>query len=201
MTRSLRQSVFMSWQRIVALSIKELLAILKDRKSRIVLVVPPILQLLVFGYAATFDLNDIPVAVYNEDRSAPSRELVARIVGSPHFHLLARIDSDAQIAPLIDEKKVLVVLRLGQRFSADLYSGRTAKVQLIIDGRNSNTALLVQGYLRAIVNQFNLDWARSHGHPPPPATVEVRSWFNANLESRWAQIFSLKGKERKRQKQ
>jgi len=183
--RTLRQSLGQSWQRILALSIKELLAVLKDKRSRIVLVVPPILQLLVFGYAATFDLNDIPVAVYNEDRSGPARELVARVLGSPHFHLLARIDHEAQIAPLIDNLDVLVVLRLGQRFSADLYRGRPARVQVIIDGRNSNTALLVQGYLRSIVQDFNLDWARRHGQPPPPATVEVRSWFNSNLESRW----------------
>lgn len=174
-----------SLQRIVALAIKELLAVLKDKKSRIVLVVPPILQLLVFGYAATFDLNDIPVAIYNEDRSAPSRELVARVLGSPHFHLVTYVDHDSQITPLIDNKDVLVVLRFTQHFSADLYNGRTAKVQMIIDGRNSNTALLVQGYLRNIVKDFNLDWARRNGQPPPPATVHVRPWFNSNMESRW----------------
>ena len=72
-----------SLQRIVALATKELLAVLKDKRSRIVLIVPPLLQLLVFGYAATFDLNDVPVAIYNEDRGALSRELVARITGWP----------------------------------------------------------------------------------------------------------------------
>jgi len=174
-----------SLHRIVALAIKELLAVLKDRKSRIVLVVPPILQLLVFGYAATFDLHDIPIAIYNEDRSAPSRELVARVTGSPPFHLYAKLENEAQIAPLIDNKDVLAVLHLERRFSVDLYQGRTAKMQLIIDGRNSNTALLVQGYLRTIISDFNLDWARRHGQPPPPATLQVRPWFNANLESRW----------------
>ena len=80
-----------SLQRIVALAVKELLAVLKDKKSRIVLVVPPLLQLIVFGYAASFDLNDIPIAIYNEDRGALSRELVARITGSPHFHLYGHI--------------------------------------------------------------------------------------------------------------
>ena len=69
----MRNPLQQSWQRIVALAIKETLAVLKDKKSRIVLVVPPILQLLVFGYAATYDLNDIPVAIYNEDGGAPSR--------------------------------------------------------------------------------------------------------------------------------
>ncbi len=174
-----------SLQRIIALAIKELLAVLKDKKSRFVLVVPPILQLMVFGYAATFDLNDVPVAIYNEDRSAPSRELVARVIGSPHFHLHSYIDNDRQIAPLIDEKDVLVVLRFGQHFSADLFKGETASVQVIIDGRNSNTALLAQGYLRSIVSDFNLDWAKRTGRPPPLATVRMRPWFNSNLESRW----------------
>ena len=140
-----------SLQRIVALAIKELLAVLKDKKSRIVLVVPPILQLIVFGYAATFDLNDIPVAIYNEDRGATSRELVARVIGSPHFHLQGVIDHERQIAPLIDDKQVLIVLHFSPNFSAELAQGRSTQVQVIIDGRNSNTALLVQGYLRSIV--------------------------------------------------
>ena len=174
-----------SLQRIAALAVKELLAVLKDRKSRIVLVVPPILQLLVFGYAATFDLNDIPVAIYNEDRGAPSRELVARVIGSPHFHLYDHIQRDDRIAPLIDNKKVLVVLHIGPHFSAELLKGRTAQVQAIIDGRNSNTALLVQGYLRSMVSEFNQGWPERTGRWAPPATIQVRPLFISNLVSRW----------------
>jgi len=174
-----------SLQRIVALAIKELLAVLKDKKSRIVLVVPPLLQLIVFGYAASFDLNDIPVAIYNEDRGSASRQLVERVIGSPHFHLYDYLEREKQIAPLIDNKEVLIVLHIGQRFSADLNTGRTAQVQLLIDGRNSNTALLVQGYVRTIVSDFNLEWAQRRGQPPPLATLHVRPWFNSNLVSRW----------------
>ena len=96
-----------AFSRILALSIKELLTILKDKRSRFVLIVPPMLQLFVFGYAASFDLNDIAVAVYNEDRSAASRQLLAHITGSPHFSLRATISSDQQIAPLIDNQDVL----------------------------------------------------------------------------------------------
>jgi ABC-2 type transport system permease protein len=179
--RSLQQS----WQRIVALAVKELLAVLKDKKSRIVLVVPPILQLVVFGYAATFDVKDIPYAIYNEDRGAPSRELIARITGSPNFHLVTQIDNESRITPMIDNKDVVLVLHFGPRFSSELYNERTAKVQVIIDGRNSNTALIVQGYLQDIVREFNFDWSERHGRAPPPARVVVRPWFNANLESRW----------------
>jgi ABC-2 type transport system permease protein len=171
--------------RIAALAVKELLAILRDSKSRIVLIGPPIAQLIVFGYAATFDLNHIPVAIYNEDRSAASRELVARLTGSPHFDLVGHIDHDAQIAPLIDNKDALMVLHLGARFSDQLKRGMTAPVQLIIDGRNSNTALLALGYVRTIVTGFNIDWSRQNGLRGPPAALEIRPWYNENLVSRW----------------
>jgi len=172
-------------RRIVALAIKELLALLRDKKSRIVLIGPPIAQLVVFGYAATFDLNNIPFAVYNEDRSAPSRELVARLTGSPHFELTGYIDHDARIAPLIDNKDALMVLHLGPQFSENLKRGKTAQVQLIIDGRNSNTALLTLGYLRTILASFNEDWSRQQGRPGPPVTLQMRPWYNENLLSRW----------------
>ncbi len=174
-----------SLQRIIALTIKELLAVLKDKRSRVLLIVPPMLQLFIFGYAASFDLNDIPIAIYNEDNSVPSRDLVGHIIGSPHFHLHSYIHSDKQIAPLIDKQDVLVVLHIASNFSADLYQGRSGQAEVIIDGRNSNTALLVQGYLRTILTDFNLDWAERHGQAPPPATVKVTSWFNSNRESRW----------------
>lgn len=171
--------------RIAALAFKELLAILKDKKSRFVLIVPPIVQLLVFGYAASFDLNNIPVAIYNEDRSAPSRELIARLTGSPHFELIRYIDHDSQIAPLIENKDALMVLHLGPRFSEKLKRGKTVSVQLIIDGRNSNTALLGLGYLRTILSDFNVDWSRLQGRPGPPAALHIRPWYNDNLLSRW----------------
>lgn len=172
-------------QRILALAIKELLAVLRDKKSRFVLIGPPIAQLIIFGYAATFDLNDIPLAVYNEDRSAPARELVAQITGSPHFRLITAIDHDEQIAPLINNKDVSLVLHLGPRFSEYLKRGKPASAQVIIDGRNSNTALLTLGYLRSIFTDFNIEWAHQHGLHPPPAMLQIRPWYNENLLSRW----------------
>lgn len=174
-----------AWHRIIALAIKELLAILRDKKSRIVLIGPPIAQLLVFGYAATFDLNNIPVAVYNEDRGAPSRALIARLAGSPHFEQVVRIDHDGQIAPLINNRKVSMVLHLGPDFSSDLKRGMPTSAQVIIEGRNSNSALLTLGYMRSIIAEFNLDWARQQGQRGPPATLKIRPWFNENLLSLW----------------
>ncbi len=179
--------------RIFALAIKELLAILREKKSRFILIGPPIAQLIVFGYAATFDLNNIPVAVYNEDRGAPSRELVAHITGSPHFQLVTTIEHDGQVAPLIDNREVLLVLRLGPRFSEELKRGQSATAQLIIDGRNSNTALLALGYLRSIVTDFNIEWSRQHGLRGPPALLEIRPWYNENLLSRWFVVPGIVG--------
>jgi ABC-2 type transport system permease protein len=170
---------------VFALVIKELLAILKDVKSRMVLIGPPIVQLVVFGYAATYDLNHVPFAVYNEDRSQPSRDLVARFAEAPAFQEVAVIHNDADVAPLIDERKALMVLHIDRRFSRDLLRGVPGHVQLIMDGRNSNTALLVMGYANTIVTDFNTWWAAQYGGDKPPATLDIRSRFNENLESQW----------------
>jgi len=181
------------WQRILALVRKEFLALLKDPKSRMVLIVPPMIQLLVFGYAATFDLKQVPYAVYNEDRGLAGRDLVAAFGGASSFRLVAVLRSESEIAPLVDARKVLVVIHIGPRFSDDLLSGRRAPLQAIIDGRNSNTALIALNYVRSIVNRFNTDWVAARGLPGPPAQLETRAWFNANLESRWFFIPGIVG--------
>ena len=173
------------FQRILALVRKEFLALLKDPKSRAVLIVPPLVQLLVFGYAATFDLKEVPYVVYNEDRGVASRDLLARFEGATSFRRLAEIRSETEIAPLIDTRQALVAIHIGPRFSADLLAGRPAPLQVIIDGRNSNTAMIALNYVRSIADRFNDDWIAARGLVGPPARLETRAWFNPNLESRW----------------
>lgn len=180
-------------QRILALIHKEFLALLKDPKSRMVLIVPPLIQLLVFGYAATFDLKQVPYAVYNEDRGLASRDLLARFEGSASFHQAARVNAEGEIAPLVDTRQVLVTIHIGPRFTADLEAGRPAPLQVIFDGRNSNTAMVSLNYVRSIVNRFNEDWRAARGLPNPPARLETRAWFNPNLESRWFFIPGIVG--------
>ena len=180
------------WRRIYALMIKEFLALLKDKRSRVVVIVPPLVQLLVFGYAATFDLNHVPFAVYNEDPGPASRELVARFAGAPGFHLVATPSGDAQIAPLVDGKRALFVLHIGPKFSGDLAAGRPGAVQVVVDGRNSNTAAILLGYVTTIASGFNADWMRETGGAPA-ASLEVRAWFNPNLESRWFLVPGIVG--------
>lgn len=175
--------------RILALIVKEFLALLKDPKSRSVLIGPPFIQLIVFGYAATFELKDIPYAVYNEDRGAISRTLEAAFAGAPTFRRVATLSSEAEMALLINSRKVLLVIHIGQRFSDRLLSGGSspveAPVQVIIDGRNSNTAMVAMNYVRSIIDQFNRQWMHDRGQAGMPAYLESRAWFNPNLESRW----------------
>jgi len=172
-------------QRIFALAVKELLAILRDKKSRMVLIGPPLLQLIVFGYAASFDLSHVPFAVYDQDRSAASRELAADFDGSPAFQKVASLDSPKQMKEMIDSRRVKMVIAIGPRYSRDLFSGKPAPVQVIVDGRNSNTALLVLGYANGIISDAGANWAARHGGATAPARLVLRAMFNANLDSHW----------------
>lgn len=171
--------------RIWALVIKEFLAILLDKKSRLVLIGPPLIQLLVFGYAATFDLNHIPYAVYNQDSGFASRELLGDFQGSRAFRQVAVLHSAGQIAPLIEQGKALLVLQIGPNFTADLLRHQPAPVQVIIDGRNSNTATLALNYVNSVLLSFDSRWAAEHHWGRPPAQLVLRAWFNPNLLSRW----------------
>lgn len=171
--------------RLIALIQKEFLALLKDPRSRFVIIGPPILQLVVFGYAGTFDLNDVPLAVYNESQSATSRELAARFTGSRNFLLVATLTNNEQIAPLIDQRKALMVLHIGPDFDRQIRLNGTANVQVIVDGRNSNTAMVASGYAQTIVQNFNIDFSQRTGLSGPPARLDARAWFNPNLVSRW----------------
>jgi ABC-2 type transport system permease protein len=167
------------------LTIKEFLALLKDRKSRIVVIVPPIVQLIVFGYAATFDLTNIPYAVYNEDEGSASTELISAFRGSPNFEEIAYLTREGQIAPLINSKKALMVLHIDTRFSRDLSAGTAGLVQIIVDGRDSNTAAILLTYVNSILAQFNQKWQRQQGHGTPRGRLHIRAWYNPNLVSRW----------------
>jgi len=178
---------------ILALTIKELLALFKDKRSRVVVIIPPLIQLLVFGYAASYDLDDARYAVYDRDGGFAARELLARFDGSPTFRLAQRVDREDEIAALIDAREVLFVLQIGPRFTADLAAGQQAPLQVLIDGRNSNTAQAALDYVNRIVNDFNRDWAKARGLQGPPVNLVTRAWYNPNLESRWFFVSGLVG--------
>ena len=171
--------------RILALIVKEFLALFRDKKSRLAVIVPPILQLLVFGYAATFDLEHAALAVFNEDTGIFSRELVGRFERSAGFEIVGFLRSEAEIAPLIDRQAALLVLRIGEQCSANVAKGEGCPVQVLIDGRNSNTAMLALNYVRSIVTDFNEERIEQTTGSKLPARLTMQAWFNPNLESRW----------------
>jgi ABC-2 type transport system permease protein len=179
--------------RILALTRKELLAVLKDPRGRASVLIPPILQCLVFAYAATYDLNDVPYVVLDQDRSASSRELLAGVSGSPVFRCVGELERAGDIQTEIDERRALLAIQIDADFERRLLSGLPARVQTIADGRNSNTAAIAMGYVAAIVEAFNAKWLAEHAEAGSPITVSTRAWYNPNLETRWHMIPALVG--------
>jgi ABC-2 type transport system permease protein len=185
----MRSSLF----RILALIRKELLAVLKDPRSRFTIFVPPILQCLIFGYAASFDLNSIPYAVLDKDHSSASTAFLSRLDGSSIFQRQGDLVRIEDISTWIDSRRALLVIQIDQDFERRLLAGEPAQVQAIADGRNSNTAGTALGYFAKVVQEFNADWRFNHGLAGLPIQIVTRSWYNPNLDSRWSMIPSLIG--------
>ncbi|HEY0942040.1 MAG TPA: ABC transporter permease [Steroidobacter sp.] len=179
--------------RIAILIRKELIAVLKDPLSRIVLVMPIVLQSLLFGYAATFDLDEVPYALLDTDRSHASSQFVALIDGSGVFVRVMNLRNASEISETIGKKRALMVIHLPANFERDIESGRGGVVQVIADGRNSNTGNTAAAYVTAAVERFNMQWNERRGGQPPALRIESRAWYNPNLETRWAMIPSLVG--------
>jgi ABC-2 type transport system permease protein len=182
-----------SFLRIIALTRKELLAVLKDRRARMSLLIPPIVQGLVFGYAATYDLNHVPYAVLDQNRSVASRQLLAGLDGSGVFQRVADLRSSADVMNVIDRRRALLVVQIDQDFERRLAAGHSAVVQVIADGRNSNTSATAMGYVNAVVAAFNARWREEHNLPGPTVHVTNRAWYNPNLETRWNMLPGLIG--------
>jgi ABC-2 type transport system permease protein len=179
--------------RILALIAKEFLAVLKDPRSRFIIFLPPMLQCLIFGYAASFDLNAVHYAVLDQDHSAASAALLSRLDGSGIFLRQADLGHTQDISTWIDSGNALLVIQIERNFERRLLGGGTAPLEVIADGRNSNSAGTALGYLNNVVQDFNGDWRKSHADPGPIVRMVTRSWYNPNLDSRWGMIPSLIG--------
>ena len=181
------------WGRIRALIRKELLAVLRDRRSRLVLIGPPLIQLLVFSFAATLDVTNVSIGILNRDAGRWGTELVQRIDGAPTFSRIVPVHAVQEVDALIDTRAVIAVVHVGPEFSRDVEAGRPARFQVILDGRRSNAAQIVQGYLARIADSLSTDIeVRRHGAAAAEAIVE-RHWFNPNLDYQWFTVPSLIG--------
>ncbi len=179
------------FERIRQMLVKEFIQVLRDRRMKAIIFVMPVLQLVVFGYVVTTDVNHVATAIYDLDASVASRELVSRFEGSGYFDVREYVASDERARELLDRSKVTALIRMDKGFEEGLRAGRTAHVQIIVDGTDSNTAGIVLNYAAAISNRFSEDVleqrsARLLGAAKRPGGVELvtRAWFNENLESR-----------------
>jgi ABC-2 type transport system permease protein len=177
--------------RIFSLIIKELLAVWADPKSRFILLGPPVIELVLFSYAATQEVKNVKVAVLNEDTGTLARDLVARIEGSPNFREVVHLRAVPDITQAIDSRSVLMVVHIREDFSRQVAAGLPAAVQLILDGRSSNSSQILAGYAEAIIDGYAAELAQAQASPPPASTVVVRALFNPNLDALWSTVPSL----------
>src|SRR5512136_1162238 len=179
------------FRKVRYLFFKELIQTLRDKRMRITLIVPPVLQLIIFGYAANLDVKHIRTAVRDLDPSIASRDLIGRFSSSQYFDIVSFPDSPGEVKDLIDRGKVILDVEIPTDFSRKLKKGDTATVQLILDGSESNTALIALGYANQILSEFStgvlmkrLNRAGMIGFQETGVDLQQRIWFNPNLESR-----------------
>lgn len=177
--------------RLKALIIKELLAILRDPRSRVILVVPPILQLLVFSFAATLEVKNVNILVLNRDNGAWSQELIRRVEGSPTFRSVRLTQDPAELRMAIDRQDVIAAVELSPSFSRDIEARRPADLGIILDGRKSNASQIVAGYLNEIVAGLAAETGLGKAGGGRAIDVVVHNWFNSNLTFQWFMVPNL----------
>jgi ABC-2 type transport system permease protein len=179
--------------RIYHLLLKEFLQLKRDKSARFRLLVPPVVQMLLFGYAATFEVFNVATVVLDQDQTQESRTLLADFVHSSRFRLVAIATTRAQVRDAIETSTAQLGIIVPPGFSQLLRKGRSAPLQVLVDGTNSNTALIALGYAGQISGAFGQPYARdlaertgrALGRAPPTVQLQERYWYNPNLNSRW----------------
>jgi drug efflux transport system permease protein len=169
--------------RLYAIIVKEMWALLRDPRTRITLIVPPLVQLLVFGFATTLEIKNFDVGVYDRDGGPSSQEFEQRLAGSPHVHRVISLRSPSAVRDAIDNEKVIAVVMFDQQFSRDISAGRPAVIQAVLDGRRSNAAQIVAGYLGEIAGGMGVQLGTQTGGIRSQSIVT--NWYNPNLDYLW----------------
>lgn len=177
------------WYRIWTLIYKELLTLLRDPQTRAILILPVVLQVLLFPWAATLEVTHATIAIYNEDSGAHSSELIQRFAKSSAFSRVVLLHGPQEIRPILDAQQALLLVRFPPQFSRELVQGRPTTLQLILDGRNSNSAQIAASYIQQVVTNYQFSLAGAQQQPV--STLVVRNWFNPNLDYKWFVVPSL----------
>jgi ABC-2 type transport system permease protein len=186
------------WERILTILRKELIQALREPRMRVLLFLPPVLQLIVFGFAVNLDVDHARIAWMDRDRTPESRSLRDRFTGSGRFDIVSAPESEEDVQRTLDRSEAQAVVRIPQGFARDTARGHATEVQILIDGTNSNTASLVATYAGEVVAEYSVDLmeqqqrvkilTRSPGAPvsmaTPRVTARSRVWFNPDLYSR-----------------
>jgi ABC-2 type transport system permease protein len=171
--------------RLKVLFRKEFVQVLRDKRLRFFIIVPPVIQLLVFGYVVTMDVNHVPTVVLDGDRSAASREVVRRFEASGYFTVIRSVASENELQLALDRGDAECALHFTRGFGRDLRKGGPAMIQVILDGTNSNTASVVQGYVNQITASLQRQRFASLGAAVRPAVdLRIRAWYNPDLRSK-----------------
>lgn len=185
--------------RLRAQVVKEVLSILRDPRSRMVVFGPPLIQLLVFAFAATLEVRNVDIAVHDQDAGRWSHELVARLDGAGFVTSVRSVSGSHEARALIDRGQVIAALEIPADFSRTIAAGGSGQVQVLVDGRRSNAGQIVVGYLGTLVADMGAgvertgDVAAGAAGAAPAPPVAVRHWFNPNLVYRWFIVPGLAG--------
>jgi ABC-2 type transport system permease protein len=187
-------------QRLGCMIRKEFIQTLREPRMRMMLLMPPLIQLLIYGYSVNLDVDSARIAWMDQDRSQESRELESEFLGSGRFTVVANPAGEAEMQELLDRGKVDGVVRVLPGFAHDVERGRATSVQVLLDGTNSNTASIVSAYAGQTIARYSnevmqqrqrgkLVAATMASHGPVAAAVpsvesETRVWFNPDLKSR-----------------
>jgi drug efflux transport system permease protein len=170
--------------RLLAIARKEVIQLRRDPRSLALAFALPLLLLILFGYAITWDVNHIATAVLDQDGTARSRDLVSAFRSSGYFDLTATLHDTGEIAPILDRGAARLALVIPPDFASDLDAGRTARLQAIVDGSDANTATIALAYTQAIVRTFSSNVALQGRRLALPIRAESRVWYNEELTSR-----------------
>ncbi|MFZ1938338.1 MAG: ABC transporter permease [Terracidiphilus sp.] len=179
----------MSFSRFLAVARKELLHIVRDSRSLIIVVIMPVTLMLLFGYGVNLDLTSLPLYVYDQDGSQQSQALLKHFQASQYFHIVRVVDRYDAVTHALDDGDTKLGFVIPWNFSQQLGSGRPVRVQALVDATDDNTANILIGYTQAVVQQYSsevqVDWLQHHGQSvePAPIGVQTRTWYNEDLES------------------
>ncbi len=179
----------MSFTRLLAVARKEVIQILRDSRSLIIVVIMPVILVLLFGYGVNLDLEGAPVYVYDRDGSQRSQDLLKRFQASQYFDVARMVNDYPALVRALDDGHAKMGIVIPWDFSQRLQDGRPVQVQALVDGTDDNTASVLIGYAQAVVQGYSsdiqLDWLRDRGQlvQPAPVSVETRTWYNEDLES------------------